>query len=247
MYTTLPTTGKDELWVSDINGGNKLKIATVETQKEDLLTLNWAPDNSHLSFSQGPKLYIVGADGSGLRQLPSMGGMIISNAVWSPDQKSVYVSTLEGAAQSHTIWKWSDGSNPEKLLEKCGYIYDAHPGGDYLLAVHQGQNPGIYEVAISKRKCIPLLLDVRTNAAEFARDGKSFLYAVASRGEVAIYRQLWKDGKVIGTPQVALKLPFTFSLSHNGGMIAYDFSRDLSTIVFSRTGDHTDLYLLAQN
>ena len=118
MYTTFHTSEKFELWTSDIDGGNKVRIFTSEAQEAALLTLNWAPDNFHLSFSQGSKLYIVGADGSGIRQLPSMAGMTISNAVWSPDQKSVYVSAVENAQwYTHTIWKWSDGSNPEKLVE----------------------------------------------------------------------------------------------------------------------------------
>jgi hypothetical protein len=78
----------------------------------------------------------------------------------------------------------------------------------------------------------------------FARDGKSFLYAGASRGEVYIYRQGWKDGKLIGTAQVALTVPFAFPLWDQGR--AYDFSRDLSTIVYARPGGHADLYLLSQ-
>jgi Tol biopolymer transport system component len=249
MYVALPTANNAELWVSDIDGGNKVKIATAGTQEDQLLTLNWAPDNLHLSFSQGPKVYVVGADGSGLHQLPSMGGMTISNAAWNPDQKSVYVSTVNGAEPgTHTIWRWTEGSNPEKLVENCGYIYDAHPREDYLLAIRtRGERPGIYLVDISKRKCIPLLLDVGTAGAIFARDGKSFFYAVSSRGQILIYRQLWKDGEVVGTPQVALELPFTFPLGFGYGQLSYDFSRDLSTIVFSRTGGHAELYLLAQN
>ena len=244
MYVTFPTSEKVELWTSDIDGGNKVKIATRRTQEDALLTLNWAPDNLHLSFSQGSKLYVVRADGSDLRQLPSMAGMNISNTVWSPDQKSVYVSAVEGAMwYSHTIWKWSDGSNPEKLVEKCGFANDIDPGGKYLLAlVLFGEKTGVYEVPISEGKCIPLLPGVASGTI-FARDGKSLLYAVAFRGEVAIYRQPWKDGKVNGTPQIALKLPFTFPLSYGD---TYDFSRDLSTIVYARPGGHADLYLLSQ-
>jgi len=174
-----------------------------------------------------------------------MAGMPISNAVWSPDQKSVYVSASKNAQFPHTIWKWSDGSNPEKLVEGCGFAYDIDPGGKCLLAsfFQFGEKAGVYEVPISERKCIPLLPGM-TSSAIFARDGKSLLYAVAFRGEVAIYRQPWKDGKVIGTPQVALKLPFAFRLDWNGG--SYDFSRDLSTIVYERPGGHADLYLLSQ-
>ena len=48
----------------------------------------------------------------------------------------------------------------------------------------------------------------------FAPDGKSFLYALASRSEVTFYRQAWSDGKTIGKPQIALKLPFVFSLNY---------------------------------
>jgi len=244
MYTTFPTSEKFGLWTSDIDGGNKVRIITSEAQEAALLTLNWAPDNFHLSFSQGSKLYIVGADGSGLRQLPSMAGMNISNAVWSPDQKSVYVSAAEDAqGYAHTIWKWSDGSNPEKLVEGCGFAYDIDPSGKYLFAlIPFGEKAGVHEVSISERKCIPLLPGV-ASAAIFAPDGKSFSYAIAFRGEVAFYRQPWKDGRVIGTPQVALKLPFTFPLFYGS---AYDFSRDLSTIVYARPGGHADLYLLSQ-
>ena len=242
MYLTFPTSNTNELWASDIDGGNRVKIAAGEADAA-LATLNWAPDNFHLSFSQGPKLYIVGADGSGLRQLPPMGGMPISNAVWSPDQKSVYVSALE-VGLTHTIWKWSDGSNPEKLVEKCGFLYDADPSGKYLLALLEtGEKTGIYEVSISERKCIPLLPGVVTNGAIFARDGKSVLYAAASRGEVTIYRQPWEGGKAVRGPEVALKVPFSFPMVYIGN--AYDFSRDLSTIVYARPGGHADLYLLS--
>ena len=97
MYTTFPASEKVDLLTSDIDGGNKVKIATRGTQEDALLTLNWAPDNFHLSFSQGSKLYVVGTDGSDPRQLPSMAGMSISNTVWSPDQKTIYVSAVEGA------------------------------------------------------------------------------------------------------------------------------------------------------
>jgi Tol biopolymer transport system component len=245
MYTTFPTSEKLELWTSDVDGGNKVRIVTSEAQEALLLTLNWAPDNFHLSFSQGSKLYIVGADGSGIRQLPSMAGMNISNAVWSPDQKSVYVSAKEDEQGYHTIWKWSDGSNPEKLVEKCGFAYDIDPGGKYLLALFpSGERAGVQEVSISGRKCIPLLPGLASGAI-FGRDGKSLLYAVAFRGEVAVYRQPWMDGRVIGTPQVALKLPFTFPVGLWNGS-SYDFSRDLSTIVYERPGGHADLYLLSQ-
>jgi hypothetical protein len=70
------------------------------------------------------------------------------------------------------------------------------------------------------------------------------MYAVASRGEVTIYRHKWNVGKLNGSRQVALKVPFAFPLLYSGN--AYDFSRDLSTVVYARPGGHADLYFLSQ-
>jgi serine/threonine protein kinase len=249
MYVTLLAPERRELWVSDIDGGNKLRIAT----GQHLSTGSWAQDNFHLTFEEtevnaGDKFYIVGADGSGLRQLSSFGGKHIESAVWSPDQTSVYVSTVDAAKEELriTTWKWNvSGSNLETFVDKCSLVHDGDPSGRYLLgSVTNGEKIGIYEVSISDRNCIPLLPGVVTFGVTFAPDAKSFLYAAASRGEVTIYRQPWEDGKLVGSPQVALRVPFTFPIDYHGN--AYDFSRDLSTIVYARPGGHADLYLLSQ-
>jgi serine/threonine protein kinase len=240
-YITLPASHRNELWVSDIDGGNKKKLTT----GEDLATGSWAPDNFHLYFFQATGGYIVGADGSGLRALPPVGGSP-ANAVWSPDRKFLYMSAGEQADTVFDIWKWDmDSANPEKFAQ-CGEPWDMDPSGHYLLGgILAGEKTGIYQVSLSDRKCSALLPGVTTFGVSFARDGKSFSYAVASRGEVTIFRQPWRDGKITGAPQVALKVPFTFPLRYGDGN-AYDFSRDLSTIVFARPGGHADLYLLSQ-
>jgi len=157
------------------------------------------------------------------------------------------VSYTDNAGFKSAVWKWNaDGSNPGKFVDDCGVGTDIDPGGRYLLGVvSSGERTGVYEVSISDGKCIPLVRGVATEIATFARDDKSFLYAVPSRGEATIYRQPWKDGKTIGAPQVALKVPFVFPMRNSRGS-AYDFSRDLSTIVYARPGGHADLYLLSQ-
>ncbi|MGC2852865.1 MAG: protein kinase, partial [Candidatus Acidiferrum sp.] len=243
MYITLPAPNRNELWVSDINGGNKMEITTGEA----LGTGVWAPDNFHLSFEEseagaGYKVYLVGADGSGLCQLPPMGGSNF-NLIWSPDQKSAYVNGDDNA-----VWRWTfDSSRSEKLAENCVAVSDIDPSGKFLLGVvTSGEKTGIYEMSISDRKCIPLLPGVVTSSPTFARDGTSFLYPVASSSEVTIYRQPWRDGKLIGTSQVALKVPFAFPLDYAGGN-GSAFSRDLSTIVYARLSSaNADLYLLSQ-
>ena len=243
-YITYPAPRRSELWVSDIDGMNKLRIAV----GEELGTGPWAADNFHLVFIESggteDKVYIVGADGSGLRRAPPMGGSG-AGAIWSPDQKSIYASYWKSLATFPT-WKWSvDSSSAEKLVDDCVIVSDGDPGGRYLIgAVIAGEKTGIYELSIYDRKCIPLLKGVETYNVIFARDGKSFWYPVVTRGEVTIYRQPWRDGKIIGASQVALKVPFAFPLTYHGN--AYDITRDLSTIVYARHIVHADLYLLSQ-
>jgi Tol biopolymer transport system component/predicted Ser/Thr protein kinase len=244
MYVTAPAKDRKELWVSSIDGHNKVKIAT----GEDLGTGSWAPDNFHLFFDEAGvagaanKAYIVAADGSGLRQLPTTVDFVWG-AVWSPDQKAICVDGLK-TNRMPTVWKVNvDGSNPEEFVDDCSLVTDTDPSGRYLLGVvTRGEKTGIYEVSTSGRKCISLVPGVATFGAIFAADGKSFMYAVASRGQVTIYRQAWKDGMTTGAPQVALKVPFVFTMAYAGN--AYDFSRDLSTIVYARPSGQADLYLL---
>ena len=84
-----------------------------------------------------------------------------------------------------------DGSSQEELVDNWCVVTAADPAAAYLLgAVLFGERTGVYEVSMSDRKCIPLLPGVVTPGATFARDGKSFLYAVASSGEITIYRSL---------------------------------------------------------
>jgi hypothetical protein len=155
---------------------------------------------------------------------------------------------LEKGSSIPTIWKWNlglDSPNPERFADNCGDVFDVDAAGKYLLiTVPAGERTGIYEVSIADRKCTSLLPGAATWSAIFARDGKSFLYAVASRGDVTIYRQPWGEGKLIGAPQVALKVPFVFPFSSGGN--AYDISRDLSTLVYARPGGRAELYLLSQ-
>src|SRR5208282_515344 len=255
-YSTLVAGKRHDLWAADIDGGNKVKIAAAENMGFG----SFAPDNFHLTFVEHEsgtgvpdRAYIVGADGTGLRPIPRTASTIWSFA-WSADQKNIYVTGVESAGSKPVVWKWSvESSNPEKFMDFCGsgIVTAADPSGRYLLGVVLfGEKAGIYEVSVSSRECIPLLPGVVTFSTKLDRNGKSFLYAVAPGGEVTIFRQPWKDGKTIGAPQVALRVPFTFPLTTNlsGGGIgsAYTFSADLSTIVYLRPGGHADLYLLSQ-
>ena len=246
MYVTFPSRDRGEIWVSNIDGSNKVKFAPSGT----LDTGTWSPDDSRVSFmleesGKSSKVYVAGADGSGLRELTWIGGTVFS-MVWSADQKSVFIDSSQNNMSESSIWRESaEGSAPEKLVQRCGFAFDTSADGKFLLTfVTNGEKAGIYQYSLVDQQCISLSPTVGTFGAVFDRDGKSFLYAVPSRYEATIYRQKWQAGKMIGQPQVALKLPFAFPLVSSGN--AYDFSRDLSTIVYARPAGHADLYLLSQ-
>jgi serine/threonine protein kinase len=246
MYITVPARDRNELWVADIDGGNKTKIATGES----LATGFWSPDSSRLSFiAEKPgspdKPYIARADGSGLQPLVWSGGTVQA-LQFSPDQKTVYLNSLEKSVNAATLSKESaEGSPPEKLSDTCGFAFAVAPGGKYLLTLlGGGAKVGIYQLSLADLKCTVLVPGVVTFGVVYSKDDKSFTYAVPSQHDVPIYRQGWQDGKLIGKPQVVLTLPFAFPLVSGGN--AYDYTRDLSTVVYARAGGHADLYLLSQ-
>lgn len=243
-YITLNGNGHQDLWVSDVNGNNRVKLGS----SANLTTLAWSPDSSHLAFADAAggvaKLYVIKSDGSGALQIP-WSGASLGWAMWSPDAKTFYFSGYEKESAKTGIWKTGpDGGPVEKISESCGYVQDVSHDGRYLLTGYApGGGVGIYQFSLSEGKCSPLLPDLPTLELYFAPDGKSFLYLTASHGETIIYRQPWHDGKLAGPAQPAMKLPFTFRLGYAGN--AYDFTNDLSTIVYARPGGQADLYLVS--
>jgi serine/threonine protein kinase/Tol biopolymer transport system component len=231
-----------ELWVSDLDGKNPLKLAVAA----QVGTGFWSSDSTRVTFmarekeESVSKAFVVSIKGTNLIPI-QLGNESVSNVAWSIDNKTLYVTVSSGAKNS--IWAVSaDGTSPRKFADDV-FGMEATPDGKYLLGViTNGKETGIYEVSIPDGKRIPLLPGVETFIVRMASDQKAFLYPVAARGEILFYRQEWADGKLIGDPKIALRLPFSFPLSFNGN--AYDFSPDLSTVVYARPGAQADLYLL---
>jgi Tol biopolymer transport system component len=180
---------KTELWVSEVDGANQTKLAS----SGSLYTGGWSPDGSQLTFmdlSAGQDTaYAIRADGRDLRQIGRVEGLTGFTA-WSADGKSVYL-LAQGSEGKASVWKASaDGSHFEKFLDEGCLLTDTSVTGDYLLGVIiKGKHAGIYEISTAGRQMVPLLPGVETFIVRFARDGKSFLFPVTSRNEVAFYRQ----------------------------------------------------------
>jgi Tol biopolymer transport system component/predicted Ser/Thr protein kinase len=247
MYVTLPSRDRSELWVADVDGNNKTRLA----QAPSIATGFWSPDDSRVSFfteepGKDAQLYIANPDGTGLHALKWRSATTPQALGWSADQKTIFINGWEKGAKTGSIWRESvEGSEPEKLTDNCGFAFDASPDGKYFLSlIAGGDQIGIYAFSLSDRSCTMLVPGVVTFGVNVEKDGKSFLYALPGKKDVTVYRQRWEAGKAVGQPQVALKLPFAFPLVTGGN--AYDFSRDLISVVYARYNGHADLYLLTQ-
>jgi serine/threonine protein kinase/Tol biopolymer transport system component len=244
MFVTTPEANHAELWVSDIDGKNKAKVAS----SERLATGTWSHDSRQINYvddaNKSSRIYTAGADGSGVHEVP-WNGQYVATSIWSSDDKALYLGAFQPPSNI-SVWKVNiDGSGARTVSTGCAFPADVSADGKYMVAfVVRGDRVGIYQISLADGKCDALVPGTVTFGVVLAPDQKSFLYAVAARGQMTIYRQPWIDGKLTGPVQVALTLPFSFSIAFNGN--AYDFSHDLSTFVYARPGGQHDLYFLSQ-
>jgi serine/threonine protein kinase/Tol biopolymer transport system component len=247
MYVTAPSRDRSELWVADVDAGNKTKLA----EGAGLATATWAPDDAHILFfseeeGKATKIYRAKPDGSEMKTYTAPETLTVVSVLWSTDQKTLFATGAERGSKTVSIWGGSaEGGTLERFVEGCGIAFDAAADGKYLLTwVGNPEKRGIYAVSLSEKTCAMVVPGVTSFGINGEKDGKSFLFAVPGKTDVKIYRQKWEKGKAMGQPQVAVTLPFAFPLTTGGN--AYDFSRDLTTVVYARPGGHADLYLMGE-
>ena len=243
MYVRVPDQNRNELWASEIDGSNSRKIASSGT----LATGNWSRDGSHLIYADvsaaGGSAIVVASDGRDPHEIKGVEGGVTWMA-WAPDAKKIYITSI--VASKRTVWQANaDGSQVQKFMDDCCFVADASPDGKRLLGlVERGDDAGIYQVSLAEKKRIPLLPGVITFGAHYSPDGRSVIHAISARGQVTFYRQIIDGDKAVGNPQLVLTLPFAFPFNYVSGN-AFDFSPDLSTIVYLRLGGQADFFRLS--
>ena len=243
MYVRVPDQNRNELWASEVDGSNPRKIAS----SRYLATGNWSRDGSHLIYADvsaaGGSVIVVGSDGRDPHEIKGIEGGVAWMA-WKSDAKKIYITSVD--ASKRAVWEANtDGSQVQRLMDDCCFVADASPDGKRLLGlVERGDDAGIYQVSLADKKRMPLLPGIVTFGARYAPDGRSVIYAVAARGQVTFYRQTIDGDKAVGNPQLALTLPFAFPFNYVSGN-AFDFSPDLSTIIYLRLGGQADFFRLS--
>ncbi len=248
-YITQPESGKAELWVADIDG-NPTKVYG---SNRFLDTLGWSSDEKQFIFAEFEgagtegRLYSVNVDGTQLRQLPSPPGRSAFAALM-PGTNYLVITNYKGIdAQSTRTWKLDlkdPNAKPEVLYIGCNGALSVSPDGNYIIGpILWGDHPGMYQYSLRDKKCTPLKPNLPSYFAEYARDGKSFLFESTKGGQTTIYRQPWQNGEAKGEPKPALVFPFVVREDFAGNAAA--IAPDLSGIVYVRPNGHDDLYFIA--
>ena len=249
-YITAPETGREDLWIADIDGSNAKKI---QSSNHSLETLNWSADDSQFVFSEvegeNSRIYAVNADGTHLRQLLEQPGRADFSAPF-PGTTTMLFTIYHGRdAQQSTTWKLdlnNPAEKPELLFEGCLGALALSQDGNYIIGpVLFGSNPGIYQYSLRDKKCTVLKPGLASYFAQYARDGKSFLFENTIHGQTSVFRQSLRDGEAVGEPQRVLTFPFAVREDFAGN--ASSISDDLSIMVYARPKGHDDLYFLGQH
>ena len=246
MYVTEPEPDREELWIANTDGSEKVKIGSGKV----LGTGDWSADGEQLIYQMTDEsgtdhLYAVRRDGSHLKEM-AVPMSHPQTSVFSRDGGALYVSGMGAPDEGQSTWKMGlDGSAPELIVKGCGAAVDITPDDKYLLmtVLSDRQQSGIFAISLSGKKCTAVVPDVATFLPRFSSDGKSVIYTMSERGEVTVNRQGWSGGRAIGKAQLVTRLPFAFPQAVRGN--AYDLARDLSKIVYVRPSGQYDLYLLS--
>ncbi len=136
-YITAPETGREELWIADIDGSNARKI---QSSSHSLETLAWSADNSQFVFSdvegENSRIYVVNADGTHLRELLNESGRVDFSAPIHGTTSMLFTSYHGPDAEKSVTWKLdlvNPGAKPETLFEGCLGALDVSQDGNYVI------------------------------------------------------------------------------------------------------------------
>ena len=250
-YLTGPEPGKTEMWVVDLATNKRVRLASGSGHLE---TLGFSNDNKRYLYADGTsrdttngevQLFVIDVDGAHQQQL-KWAGEWAGFVIWEAGDQSMILGGVGRDGHTPTNYRiFLDGSPTAVLSENCGAAVDLSPDRRFLIGtVLWGDSPGIYQYSLADKKCTKLKSGITTYLTTFAKDGKSFLYALAEHGETTIWSQPWRNGEAIGAPVPALKLPFALREDYSGN--AYSVAPDLSSVVFARPGGYDDLYFISQ-
>lgn len=237
---------KGVIYTMDLDGSHRRRLAQGNNPA-------WSPDGSQIAFDRSYHVYVMGSDGSGVRELTWVEG---TSPAWEPDGATVIfvsgrVPPGTDCTSDITDFLWtvnSDGSGllhpfTPNLADVCGI-----PGGDdepavsrsgrvaysvWQYVVHSYYDTWIDVASADGSQRVKVPGSETGLAPSWSPNGKSVAFAVQRKGAAAIYAA--RPG--VSTAQGLTK--FIHGLSDPA------WSPNGKTIAFARWGRQRGLYLLS--
>lgn len=163
--------GAQTVWVSNADGSNARQVAPGHTPA-------WSPDGTELLTSSDPGVWVVGADGNGLRLVDAAG----FSAAWSPQGKRIAYLAASAYGYDGGPLRVVDaaGGTPRTLVDHAGPFAWAPDGASIATTLRESDLEGNPLVVLDAESGTVRwqTLSWRGKAVSFSPDGRSLLFQV---------------------------------------------------------------------
>lgn len=115
--TRLAYSVEDGIHVQNLSSGENYAIGT------DGYRIIWSPDSTRMMFTTTFALYVINADGSGLRQIDTGPAQVISPTGWLADNQTIVYAVMGGEGFTFTTYNLQSGETKSlfTIQNKAGY------------------------------------------------------------------------------------------------------------------------------
>jgi eukaryotic-like serine/threonine-protein kinase len=229
-------TGIPQIFMSNLDGTDLVQLSTIEN---GACQPSWSPDGAQLVFISpcqrrvdSPResytdtsLFVINADGTGLKQLTNVPGADLEPA-WSPDGKRIAFTSLRDGNKQIYLFD-VDSQSVIRLTEPDVNIENSQPAWspDGKQIAYMAKRVGTYQVWV--------MSDTGQDSAQVVRSGQSlwdYAPAWSADGEVIIFNQRPRDN--------LLTRPWLMSVQYpdDGTATRLNFPTPIENVKFSPDG-----------
>jgi len=168
--------GNLEIWACNASGEDCSQVTSLGHEYTG--TPVWSPDSTHIAFytrvDNKPQIFVVGSDGTGLRQLTSgdSGHFFPS---WSHDGRWVYVAQ-ESNGKNQLFKVPADGGSPQQITRNGGFCARESVDGKWLYYTKsEAEDTSLWKVPVAGGEETQVLPSVHLHNFDVTPDGVYFL------------------------------------------------------------------------
>lgn len=204
-----------QIWLIDRKGR---ELRNITKDPSNYVGLSATRDSQVVLTTKNERTTSVWTQAASLEQLPSSRHLGSFGISWTPDEKFVLASNIDGNYQIYTMD--ADGSNRKPVIsnDRANFEPVISPDGRYIVyASYEGRHPHIWRADIDGNNAKQLTFDGDEDLPRFTPDGKWIVYHNIEQNRYTI-RKISIDG---GEPVTIVSEHSTQpDVSPNGTMVA---------------------------